>query len=102
MGLVIVAIPIVYFHQTKDLVSGYPSHKVSEKVYLLNPDNSNLVRRGLGGRLGVGYLHLVLAHVGDAHSSPGKVVFLLRVMDHCKRPNLAQELAQPFGMSYHC
>ena len=102
MGLVLVAIPIVSFHQTTDLFSGYPSHKVSAKVYLFNPDNSNIVRRGLGGRLGVRYLHLLLAHGYDAHSSPDEVVFILRLIYHCRRPNLAQELAQSCGMSYHC
>ena len=82
MGVVLFAIPIVSFHQTIYLVSGYPSHKGSSKVYLLNPDISNLVRLGLGGRLGVGDFHLVLAHVGDAHSSPSEVVLFLRIIDH--------------------
>ena len=94
MGLILVAIPIVYFHQTIDLVSGYHSHKGSEKVYFSNPDNSNIVRRGLGGSLGVIYLHLLLAHGYDAHSSPDEVVFILRLIYHCRRPNLAQEPAQ--------
>ena len=31
MGLVLVAIPIFTLNQTMDLVSGYPSHKGSEK-----------------------------------------------------------------------
>ena len=102
MGLVFVAGSIVAFHQTTDLVSGYPSHKGSATIYLLNPNNSNLVRRGIGGRLGVVDFHLVLYHVGDAHSSPGEVVLFLRVIYHCQSPNLAQELAQPCGISYHC
>ena len=102
MGIVPVARPIVSFHKNTDLISGYPSHKGSAKVYLLNPENSNLVRQGLGGRIGVVDFHLVLYHIGDAHSYPGEVVLFLRVVYHCQRPNLAQELAQPCGISYHC
>ena len=44
MGLVLVARPIISFHKTIYLVSGYLSHKGSAKVYLLNLDNYNLVR----------------------------------------------------------
>ena len=102
MGLVLVSRPIVSFHQTADLVSWYPSYKGIVKVYLFNPENSNLVRRGLGDRLGVRDLYLVLAYVGDAHSPPNEVVFILCLIYHCRRPNLAQELAQSCGMSYHC
>ena len=94
MGLVFVAGPIVSFHQTTDLVSVYPSHKGSATIYLLNPNNSNLVRRGIGGRLGVKDFHIVLAHGGDAHSYPEKVFFILRIIYHCRRPNISQELAQ--------
>ena len=99
MGILLVARYIVSFHQTTDLVSGYPSHKSSSKVYLFNPDNYNLVRPGLGGRLGVRDFHLVLDHGGDAHSSTDEVVFTLRLIYHCQRPNLAQELAQSCGMT---
>ena len=77
MGLVLVARPILSFHQTTDLFSGYPSHKGSEIVYLLNPENSNLVRQGLEGRLGFRDFNLVLAHGGDAHYSPNEVLFIL-------------------------
>ena len=102
MGLVLVARPIVSFHQTTDIFYGYPYHKGSAKVYLFNTDNSNLVRQGLEGRIGVRDLHLVLAHGGDAHSSPDEVVLILRLIYHCLKPNLPQELAQSCGMSYHC
>ena len=101
MGLVLVAIPIVYFHQTTDFVSGYLSQKGSAKFYLLNPENYNIVRRGLGGRLGVGDFYFVMAHVGDAHSPPSEVVFFLRFIDQCQRTNLAQELYQPCGSVYN-
>ena len=101
MVCVLVARPIISFHQTIDLVSGYPSYKGSEKVYLFNTENSNLVRRGIGGRLGVRDFHIVLSHGGDAHSSPDELVFTLRLIYHFRRPNLSQELAQTCGMSYH-
>ena len=101
-SLVIIARPIVTFRQTTDLVSGHPSHKSSAKIYLFNPNNSNLVRQGLGGRLGVRGFHLVLAHGGDAHSFPDKVFFILRIIYHFQRQNISQELAQSCGMSYHC
>ena len=90
MGLVLVAIPIVCFHQTTDLVSGYPYHKGSAKVYLFNPDNYDLVRRGIGGRLGVRDFHIVLSHGGDAHSSPDELVITLRLIYHFRRLNLSQ------------
>ena len=102
MGLVLVARHIVTFHQTTDIFSGYPSNKGSAKVYLFNPENSKFVRLGLGGRLGVRDFHLVLAHGGDTHSSPDETVFILRLIYHFWRPNIAQELAQSRGMSYHC
>ena len=102
MGPVLVARPIVYFHKTTDLVFGYPSHKGSAKFYLFNPENSNLVRRGIGGRLVAGDFHIVLAHGGDAHSSPNELVFILCLIYHFRRPNLAQELSQSCDMSYHC
>ena len=94
MGLVLVARPIFSFHQTTDLVSGYHYHKGSAKLYLFNPDNYNLFRQGIGSRLGVRDLHLFLALGGDSHSSPNEVVFILRLIYHCRRPNLAQEPAQ--------
>ena len=80
MVLVLFSRPIFSFHQTTDLVSGYPYHKGSGKVYLFNTDNSDLVRLGLEGRLKVRYFQLVLAHGGDAHSSPDEVVFILRLI----------------------
>ena len=101
MCIVLIARPIISFNQTKDLVSRKPSYKRSEKIYPLNPENSNLVSSGLGIRLEVGYIYLVLEHVGDPHSSPGELVFFLRVIDHRRRPNISQELSQPFSMSYH-
>ena len=101
MGLVIVARPIVTFHQTTDLVSWYPSHKVSAKIYLLNPNNSNLVWRVIVGRLGVRDLHPVLAHGVEENFSPDEEVFILRIIYHYRRLNLAQELDQSCGMSYH-
>ena len=67
MCIVIVTRHII---QTTELVSQYPSYKLSAKVNLLNPENSNLFSRGLGGRLGVRYIHIVLDQVGDPHSSP--------------------------------
>ena len=101
MCIVLFSRPIISFNQTTDIVSRYPSYKRSAKVNLLSPEKPNLVSRGLGGRIGVRYLHLVLYHFGKPHSSSGEVVFFLRVLDHFQRPNITQELSQSCSMSYN-
>ena len=50
------------------------------KVNILNSNNPNLVRRGIGYGPGVWCLHLVLDQVGSPHSFPSEVVLLFCII----------------------